>query len=463
MDQTAAFDRNSPCADAPGDWLSWVLRMMVDGGGAAEGAAGRDTSGDVGAHPAATNLTFGSVSLAAPPACGRGGQRAFSSFPQAERLDWLDSAPLPFTGGAVRLGEPSGEPSRSGVGQRDLTNTDQRDPAETDQPSHPTILTPERQAAFLEHLAQNGNVRLACRVAGASPQTLYRARRGSRGFARAWDAALLAARHHAEDVLADRALNGVDEPVFYHGEEVARRRRYSDRLLLSHLARLDRKAEQVDAELGEQELDAAIALLRGGEELADEALTPSLSDSERGQGANCEEVAGAAGGARVLRERSCGEGAPAQDERGLALGGPAKKDPLDCVPCVPSAAEPPVAACPECGGRCAQPDAELGPEDCQWFGNRLERMYAALPEDAAPGPWTEREATEWRRILAFEEGRANWWVLDDDDPLAAFAGECAEPEPAGNALAEEGAEAGGDTQEGARATGAAAAVVAPAG
>lgn len=41
-------------------------------------------------------------------------------------------------------------------------------------------------------------------------------------------------------MLADRALNGVKENVFYHLEEVARRRRYDSRLLLAHLARLDR-------------------------------------------------------------------------------------------------------------------------------------------------------------------------------------------------------------------------------
>ena len=103
---------------------------------------------------------------------------------------------------------------------------------------HHTVLTPSRQADFLSSLQLFGNVRLACRSASVSAQTAYQARRAAPSFARAWDAALLAARAHAEATLADRALNGVEEAVYYHGEEVARRRRFDSRLLLAHLARL---------------------------------------------------------------------------------------------------------------------------------------------------------------------------------------------------------------------------------
>ena len=114
-------------------------------------------------------------------------------------------------------------------------------PLEPAAPAEPhTVFSPRRQAEFLQSLQLFGNVRLAARAARVSAQTAYRARRGSAAFARAWDSALLAARDQAEQVLADRALNGWEEAVFYHGEEVARRRRYSDRLLLAHLARLDR-------------------------------------------------------------------------------------------------------------------------------------------------------------------------------------------------------------------------------
>ena len=80
-----------------------------------------------------------------------------------------------------------------------------------------TIFAPRSQAEFLQNLSTFGNVRLACRAGRVSAQTAYRARRASRGFALAWDAALLAARAHAEEVLAERAINGVEEAVFYHG------------------------------------------------------------------------------------------------------------------------------------------------------------------------------------------------------------------------------------------------------
>src|SRR3546814_3125124 len=90
-------------------------------------------------------------------------------------------------------------------------------------PGPTPILTPPRQAAFLENLMVWGNARLACKAAAVSPQTAYRERRRSPAFAALWDAALLSARQHAEEVLADRALSGVEEAVFYHGEEVARR------------------------------------------------------------------------------------------------------------------------------------------------------------------------------------------------------------------------------------------------
>ncbi|RIV89162.1 hypothetical protein D2V07_02680 [Aurantiacibacter zhengii] len=134
------------------------------------------------------------------------------------------------------------------------------------------MLTPQLQAAFCSALAEHGNVRLACRAVQVSPQTAYRARRASWPFRQCWDAALVLARDHAEQVLADRALNGVEEKVFYHGEEVATRTRYSDRLLLAHLARLDKRAQERetcdDCEaplMGEDDFDEAIEALGEGE------------------------------------------------------------------------------------------------------------------------------------------------------------------------------------------------------
>lgn len=100
----------------------------------------------------------------------------------------------------------------------------------------------DAQIRFLEALALSGNVRAACGASGISPQTAYRWRHKGGAFVDGWEAALVAARSVVEQVLADRALNGVQEAVFYHGEEVARRQRFDARLLLAHMARLDAKA-----------------------------------------------------------------------------------------------------------------------------------------------------------------------------------------------------------------------------
>ncbi|HTM95310.1 MAG TPA: hypothetical protein VL100_05785 [Croceibacterium sp.] len=132
-------------------------------------------------------------------------------------------------------------------------------------PLHANHFSREKQVRFLEALALWGSVRAACRAVPAAPQTVYRHRRASHDFALAWDAAMLVARPHVEDVLSDRALNGVEEPVFYHGEEIARRRRFDSRLLLAHLARLDKADERDEVRDVAGDFDAALDRLARGE------------------------------------------------------------------------------------------------------------------------------------------------------------------------------------------------------
>jgi hypothetical protein len=130
----------------------------------------------------------------------------------------------------------------------------------------PSTFPRERQAAFLAALAASGNVRSASARVGVSHQTAYRARLASPGFRRAWDAALLAARAQAEEVLANRALEGWEEDVLYHGEVVATRRRYSDRLLLAHLARLDKLCADAEVAQFADSFDLALARYAAGED-----------------------------------------------------------------------------------------------------------------------------------------------------------------------------------------------------
>lgn len=191
---------------------------------------------------------------------------------------WVPLEPTPIPS-RMREGseacQAAGEASRSGEGQA-LTGGQKPGPA--------PIFDPRRQAQFCESLSHNGNVRLACRACAISPQTAYRARRASPAFARLWDAALLIARRHAEELLADRALSGVEEAVFYHGEVIATRRRYDSRLLLAHLARLDAAAERAgDGGISEHGFDDALGALTRGEPYPPPAPAPAPPPPEHVQ------------------------------------------------------------------------------------------------------------------------------------------------------------------------------------
>ena len=124
-------------------------------------------------------------------------------------------------------------------------------------------------AEFVQVLAQWGNVRAAAQQVGVSRAHLYRMRRASAQFRQLWDAALVLARPQVEGVLADRALNGVQEVVYYHGEEVATRTRYDSRLLLAHLARLDRIAGTAGVHATVRDFDREVERLLDPPELYD--------------------------------------------------------------------------------------------------------------------------------------------------------------------------------------------------
>jgi len=98
-----------------------------------------------------------------------------------------------------------------------------------------------KQRRFIEVLADTGLVGTAARAVGLTRESAYRLRRaaGAEAFAAAWDAA----RHHAggliEDIAFERAIEGVDVPVFdEYGDIAAVRTRYDNRLLVFLLTRL---------------------------------------------------------------------------------------------------------------------------------------------------------------------------------------------------------------------------------
>lgn len=92
----------------------------------------------------------------------------------------------------------------------------------------------ERQRTFIEALAETGSVRAACRRLGVGEHHIYKLRRHpeAASFRKAWEAALDLGIQRIEDVAMDRALNGVEVPVYHAGELVGTRRAYNDRLLM---------------------------------------------------------------------------------------------------------------------------------------------------------------------------------------------------------------------------------------
>ena len=123
--------------------------------------------------------------------------------------------------------------------------------------------TPARKAQFLEALAGDGNVRAACARVGLSREAAYRLRRRDALFARAWAAAQLQARERVGEVLGTRALEGIEEQVWFRGEVVGTRRRYDTRLLLAHMARLDKLAEDERAREDAERFDELLACIAG--------------------------------------------------------------------------------------------------------------------------------------------------------------------------------------------------------
>lgn len=129
--------------------------------------------------------------------------------------------------------------------------------------------TAARKVRFLDHLAAKGTVRGACRVAGMSAEAAYRLRRRDTLFARGWNAALALAQQGCSDTLATRAIDGIEEDIWFRGELVGTRTRFDSRLLLAHLARLDRLVETHPAGEDMHRFDELLAII-GGTELPEE-------------------------------------------------------------------------------------------------------------------------------------------------------------------------------------------------
>tara|TARA_R110002126_G_scaffold10087_3_gene45366 strand:+ start:3081 stop:4424 length:1344 start_codon:yes stop_codon:yes gene_type:complete len=159
---------------------------------------------------------------------------------------------------------------------RSATSSGLTDTTETPTPTprHDGWL-PETRVKFLEALARTGNVQASAYYVQLSRQSAYDLRRRDPDFARGWQAALVLARDVAEDALQERAIEGIEEPVYYHGEVVGMRRRYDSRLLLAHLARLDKIAEQIPAHRAAARFEELMEAIRTGADSAPLIAVPT--------------------------------------------------------------------------------------------------------------------------------------------------------------------------------------------
>jgi len=133
--------------------------------------------------------------------------------------------------------------------------------------------TAERQAAFLEHLADGVAVEHAAHMVGLTPASAYAFRRRAAGaaFALGWRAACLIARDKVADDLMARAYAGQTVTVVRPDGSEVTRHQYDNRLALHLLARLDRLAESADdgdsraARMVASEFDAFLTMIERDE------------------------------------------------------------------------------------------------------------------------------------------------------------------------------------------------------
>lgn len=142
------------------------------------------------------------------------------------------------------------------------------------------------QAAFLRALSATHSVSEAARSVGKSRQSAYRLRSRLKGqpFDLAWEVAF----HHSYDVLAhtalERALNGVEVPVFFQGEQVGSYRRFDERLTVALLSRFTMGSNPAFGRLGPaaerhaRDFEALLGKVERGEPVATGALSPEDPD-----------------------------------------------------------------------------------------------------------------------------------------------------------------------------------------
>lgn len=91
---------------------------------------------------------------------------------------------------------------------------------------------PKWMAVFLTRLASSCNVKAACLAAKVHRSIPYKRRDNDDDFAKAWRWALADGLDTLEAEAQRRAVEGVDEPIYYKGVRVDTVKKYSDVLLM---------------------------------------------------------------------------------------------------------------------------------------------------------------------------------------------------------------------------------------
>ncbi len=90
----------------------------------------------------------------------------------------------------------------------------------------------KKLVTVIRELEQHGNVTWALQAAKAGRGWLYRWRLENADFKDAFEEARACGRESLIDEAMRRAYDGIEEPVFYKGDEVATVTKYSDSLLM---------------------------------------------------------------------------------------------------------------------------------------------------------------------------------------------------------------------------------------
>jgi len=93
-------------------------------------------------------------------------------------------------------------------------------------------LLPKWADVFIAALTKDPNVGRAAAVAGISRMRAYQVKKESQLFSELWEEAIEIGTDDLASEARRRALEGVEDPIYYDGIKVGTRRKYSDKLMI---------------------------------------------------------------------------------------------------------------------------------------------------------------------------------------------------------------------------------------